>query len=537
MKLAETDRLAPRTLSREIITGIDGHQSAMINRMRHGDMLRDGETLYTLEVAPAGYAALAANEAEKRADIRVLEMVTFGAVGRVWLGGSEEQIQQAAAAIDDTLASLAGRAQEARDDRRRDCARRRRSTAIDAALAERLLAAALSSGGDYADLYFEYRSGADYVLEDGRIRTVGRGVTLGLGVRVLRGDATGYAYTEELDEERMAEAARTAGADRRRRRGAGADRRAPGAARRLLPRRRAVARAPGADKVALLRAADAAARAYDPRIVRVEASLAEEWREVLVVTSDGHLARDQQPLIRFGVSRGRRGGRQAAGRALGRRAGASAWSTSRVPGRAPRSTGARRRAWRSACCTPWRRRPGRWRWCWAPATPASCCTRRSATGSRPTSTARGPRTTPTRSASRSRRRCARWSTTAPSTTRAARSTSTTRATPGQRNVLIEDGMLVGYMQDRLSAKHFGAKPSGNGRRESFRHEPLPRMTNTFLLAGQRRSRGHHQVGEARRVRQALRRRPGEHLERRLRVLADRELPDRGRQADRAAQGR
>jgi len=111
LKLAESDRLAPRALSREIITGIDGHQSAMINRMRHGDMLRDGETL---EVAPAGYAALAANEAEKRADIRMLEMVTFGAVGRVWLGGSEEQIRQAADAIAGTLASLAGRAQEAR---------------------------------------------------------------------------------------------------------------------------------------------------------------------------------------------------------------------------------------------------------------------------------------------------------------------------------------------------------------------------------------------------------------------------------------
>jgi hypothetical protein len=101
-------------LSREIITGVDGHQSAMINRMRHGDMLRDGETLYTLEVAPAGYAALSANEAEKRADIRMLEMVTFGAVGRVWLGGDEEQIRRAAAAIDDTLASMKGRAQEAR---------------------------------------------------------------------------------------------------------------------------------------------------------------------------------------------------------------------------------------------------------------------------------------------------------------------------------------------------------------------------------------------------------------------------------------
>src|SRR5687767_2161323 len=83
--------------------------------------------------------------------------------------------------------------------------------AIDVALAERLLGEALSSGGQYADLYFEYRSGADFVFEEGRVRTVGRGIVLGLGVRVLRGDATGYAYTEELSEERMREAARTAG--------------------------------------------------------------------------------------------------------------------------------------------------------------------------------------------------------------------------------------------------------------------------------------------------------------------------------------
>jgi hypothetical protein len=112
--LAETDRLAPRTLAREIITGIDGHQSAIINRMRHGELLQDGQTLYTLEVLPAGYAALAANEAEKRAEVSLLEMVTFGAVGRVWLGGRQEEIEQAAAAIDQALGGLAGRAQAAR---------------------------------------------------------------------------------------------------------------------------------------------------------------------------------------------------------------------------------------------------------------------------------------------------------------------------------------------------------------------------------------------------------------------------------------
>ena len=112
--LAESDRLAPRTLSREIITGIEGHQSAMINRMRHGDMLLDGQTLYTLEVLPAGYAAIAANEAEKRADIKLLEVVTFGAVGRVWLGGAEEEIRQAAAAVEEALAGLPGRGVEVR---------------------------------------------------------------------------------------------------------------------------------------------------------------------------------------------------------------------------------------------------------------------------------------------------------------------------------------------------------------------------------------------------------------------------------------
>jgi hypothetical protein len=117
--LAEGDRLAPRTLSREIITGVDGHQSAMINRMRHGDMLAEGETLYTLEVQPAGYAAICANEAEKRAEIKLLEVVTFGAVGRVWLGGGEEEIREAAAAVDATLAALPGRTAEGAREARR----------------------------------------------------------------------------------------------------------------------------------------------------------------------------------------------------------------------------------------------------------------------------------------------------------------------------------------------------------------------------------------------------------------------------------
>ena len=103
------DRLKPRIVSSQIITGIDGHQSQLINRMRHGDMIVAGQTLYILEVHPAAYAALAANEAEKAAPIHILEMIAFGAFGRLWLGGSEAEIAAAAAAAEAALAGIAGR--------------------------------------------------------------------------------------------------------------------------------------------------------------------------------------------------------------------------------------------------------------------------------------------------------------------------------------------------------------------------------------------------------------------------------------------
>ncbi len=77
--------------------------------MRHGDMIQQGETLYVLEVHPAGYALLATNEAEKSAKIKVLEMIFYGAFGRVWLGGDEENIAQAAKAIEAALATITGR--------------------------------------------------------------------------------------------------------------------------------------------------------------------------------------------------------------------------------------------------------------------------------------------------------------------------------------------------------------------------------------------------------------------------------------------
>jgi hypothetical protein len=105
----EGERLKPRILSEEIITGVDGHHAAMINRMRHGDMLTEGQTLYTLEVHPAAYAGIAANEAEKAAPVHLLEVITFGAVGRLWLGGYEAEIAEAAKAVRAVLDSIDGR--------------------------------------------------------------------------------------------------------------------------------------------------------------------------------------------------------------------------------------------------------------------------------------------------------------------------------------------------------------------------------------------------------------------------------------------
>lgn len=109
MSVRREDRLKARIVSSQIITGIDGHQSQLINRMRHGDMIVAGQTLYILEVHPAAYAALAANEAEKAAPIHLLEMIAFGAFGRLWLGGSEAEIAAAAAAAEAALHQVTGR--------------------------------------------------------------------------------------------------------------------------------------------------------------------------------------------------------------------------------------------------------------------------------------------------------------------------------------------------------------------------------------------------------------------------------------------
>jgi hypothetical protein len=107
--LQETDRIKPKILSSQVIRKIDDHQAQLINRMRHGQMIIPGHTLYVLELEPAAYAALAANEAEKAAHINILEVRAFGSFGRIYLGGEERDIDVGYRAAVAAVESITGR--------------------------------------------------------------------------------------------------------------------------------------------------------------------------------------------------------------------------------------------------------------------------------------------------------------------------------------------------------------------------------------------------------------------------------------------
>jgi TldD protein len=351
---------------------------------------------------------------------------------------------------------------------------------IDAALASRLLELALGQGGDYADLYFEYRVGADYLYEEERVKSVGRGVTLGLGVRVNKGDATGYAYCEELTWEAMAEAARTAAQI-----AAAGKSPAPLDVRAIhIPNFYPVAvptlETLAPEKLELLRRGDRAARAYDPRIVKVQASFAEELKEILIVTADGKLVRDRQPLMRFGVYAIAEGNGK---RQTGSGGGGGRFGMEYFTAKPPESHG--REAARVAIAM-------------LDAVDAPAGSMEVVLGAGDSGILLHEAIGHGLEADFNRKQTSNYSGRVGKQVASELCTVVDDGTlehtrgainvddegnPGRRNVLIENGMLRAYMQDELSAKHFGIEPSGNGRRQSFRHQPLPRMTNTALLAG------------------------------------------------------
>ena len=209
------------------------------------------------------------------------------------------------------------------------------------------------------------------------------------------------------------------------------------------------------ERVELAQRADRAARAYDPRVFQVQVAYADNLRQVLVATSDGMLNYDRQPMTRMSVfvlARDKDGVPQQGHAGGGGRHELDWFRTYARP-----NISRRKRRVRPLCnWARWMPRRASRSWCWGRAGPASCCMKPSATVSKPISTAKAFRRFPGASASRSRARSAPSSTTAPSAAAAVRSTSMTRAIETQRNVLIENGILRGYLQDKLSSRITGA---------------------------------------------------------------------------------
>src|SRR5947209_7717608 len=165
---------------------------------------------------------------------------------------------------------------------------------------ERYLGAALGAGGEYADLYFEYLSSTSISMDESMVKSASQGISAGCGVRVISGERTGYAYTDDLAPEKILRAARTAALI-----ASGPNKQPivnlkdPAGGHTLYAVASPSVDAEVAAKVELLQRADRSARSYDSRIVQVRASYADELRRILVVGSDGVVASDSQPLARM----------------------------------------------------------------------------------------------------------------------------------------------------------------------------------------------------------------------------------------------
>jgi TldD protein len=352
--------------------------------------------------------------------------------------------------------------------------------AIDEAIGSRVLRTALSAGGDYADLFFEHRATSAIVLEDGIVRSVDSSIHLGLGVRVLKGDATGYAYTEDLSLESMLRAAKTASSIAT---GGGSPKEIGLQGVRSLELYHSV-RPPQAtdalERLALLREAEAAARAYDSRVSRVTASLVDSLKRILVITSDGRFVADEQPMIRFNVHVIAADGpkRQGATDGGGGRYGMEYFDL-HPPGEA--AANAARIAVTNLDA---REAPaGRFPVVLGPGDSGILLHEAVGHGLEADFNRKKTSNYSDRVGERvASDLCTIVDDGTIPDSRGSINVDDEGNAPS-RNVLIENGILRGYMHDQLSTGAFGIGPSGNGRRQDYQHIPLPRMTNTLMMQG------------------------------------------------------
>jgi len=347
---------------------------------------------------------------------------------------------------------------------------------------ERYLSAALSAGGDYADLYFEYLSSTSLMVDESMVKSASQGISAGCGVRVVSGERTGYAYTDDLAPQKILHAARTAAliASGPAKTPVVGSQKKP--ARSLYPVALPTADADLTAKVELVMRADAAARAYDPRIREVRASYADEIRNILVVGSDGTFSEDSQPLARVNVSciakvdgnsaRGTYGG--------GGRVALDFFFNEKTP-----EFFAKQAARQSIIQLEAREAPaGEMEVVLGPGWPGILLHEAIGHGLEADF---NRKKTSAFAGLLGKRVASDKCTVVDNGTMPGRRGSINvddEGAPTQNTVLIEKGILKGYMSDKLSSRLMNIADTGNGRRESYEHIPMPRMTNTYMLAGE-----------------------------------------------------
>lgn len=352
---------------------------------------------------------------------------------------------------------------------------------------ESYLSEALSAGGDYADLYFEYLATSSIGMDEGIVKSAAEGVELGVGVRVLAGERTGYAYSDDLSPEKIRKAARVAariaqGPSTIVRTGFQEARK-----HNLYPMLQAPHETGLAERVALVRRADEAARAYDSRIFQVQAQYADSIREVLVASSDGRLSYDRQPMARMGVAALAREGPAEGGGVPqhgysggGGRVTLDFFLNEKTPEHFAREAARQAIVQLGAVDAP----AGETTVVLGPGWPGILLHEAVGHGLEADFNRKGVSAFTGRVGQQV---ASPLCTVIDDGTIGSRRGSLNvddEGMPTQRNVLIENGVLRGYLQDQLSARLMKSASTGSGRREGYQHIPMPRMTNTYMLAGE-----------------------------------------------------
>jgi TldD protein len=348
---------------------------------------------------------------------------------------------------------------------------------------ENYLAEALSHGGAYADLYFEYLSTSSISIDESIVKSALQGVSLGVGVRVIAGERTGYAYSDDLSPEKIRKAARVAACIAAGPATVEKVSLQEGGRRNLYPVLTAPTETAFAERVELVKRADRAARAYDSRIFQAQVSYADNLRQVLVATSDGVITWDRQPLARLNVAALARdnGGTPQRGHAGGGgRVELSFFLNEKTPEHFAAQAAREAVVMLDAVDAP----AGEMTVVLGPGWPGILLHEAVGHGLEADFNRKGVSAFSGRIGQQV---ASPLCTVVDDGTIANRRGSLNvddEGHPTGRNVLIENGILRGYLQDKLSSRLTGAAETGSGRRESYAHIPMPRMTNTFMLAGE-----------------------------------------------------